>query len=145
MELIYSILLKNGRTLKQKHPKEDFQKLGHEDHPQPGTSNQVESRRPWINCTPAGDMNTLGKTVVRMFLHRCRTRSHATEMCQVPTQPATGNTICIYCGSINHTSCRCHNKQTIIERNQGQHRGASEIKDPGKPRQDGSPGESPSD
>ena len=29
-------------------------------------------------------------------------------MCQVPVQPATGNTICIYCGSINHTSGRCH-------------------------------------
>ena len=31
-------------------------------------------------------------------------------MCQVPTQLATGNTICIYCGSVNHTSGKCHNK-----------------------------------
>ena len=31
-------------------------------------------------------------------------------MCRVPTQPATGNTICIYCGSVNHTSGKCHNK-----------------------------------
>ena len=31
-------------------------------------------------------------------------------MCQVPAQTTEGNTICIYCGSINHISGRCHNK-----------------------------------
>ena len=51
-------------------------------------------------------MITSGKTVRRMF----SARSQATEMCRVPAQPATGNTICIYCGSVNHTSGRCHNK-----------------------------------
>ena len=56
-------------------------------------------------------MITSGKTVCEdVFCNRCRTRSHTTEMCRVPTQPATGNTICIYCGSVNHTSGKCHNK-----------------------------------
>ena len=31
-------------------------------------------------------------------------------MCRVPAQPTAGNTSCIYCGSINHISGRCHNK-----------------------------------
>ena len=80
-------------------------------HPQPGTSNQVESCRPQINCTTCRGHDHLRKDCHEdVFCNRCRTRSHTTEMCRVPTQPATGNTICIYCGSINHTSGRCHNK-----------------------------------
>ena len=31
-------------------------------------------------------------------------------MCRATTQQATGNTICIYCGSVNHTSGKCRNK-----------------------------------
>ena len=81
------------------------------DHPQPGTSNQMESRRPQINCTTCRGHDHLRKDCHEdVFCNRCRTRSHTTEMCQVPTQPATGNTICIYCGSVNHTSGKCHNK-----------------------------------
>ena len=88
-----------------------FKNSGMRGHPQPGTSNQVESCRPQINCTTCGGHDHLRKDCHEdVFYNRCRTRSHATEMCRVPTQPATGNTICIYCGSINHTSGRCHNK-----------------------------------
>ena len=80
-------------------------------HSQPGTSNQVESSRPRINCNTCGGHDHLRKDCHEdVFCNRCRTRSHATEMCRVPAQPATGNTICIYCGSVNHTSGRCHNK-----------------------------------
>ena len=80
-------------------------------HSQPGTSNQVESCRPQINCTACRGHDHLRKDCHEdVFCNRCRTRSHATEMCRVPVQPATGNTICIYCGSVNHTSGRCRNK-----------------------------------
>ena len=80
-------------------------------HLQPGTSNLVDSCRPLINYTACGGHDHLRKDCREdVFCNRCRTRSHATEMCRVPVQPATGNTICIYCGSINHTSGRCHNK-----------------------------------
>ena len=88
-----------------------FKSLGMRDHSQPGTSNQVESHRPQINCTACGAHDHLRKDCHEdIFCNRCRTRSYATEMCWIPTQPATGNTICIYCGSVNHTSGRCYNK-----------------------------------
>ena len=80
-------------------------------HSQPGTSNQVESHRPQMICTACGGDDHLRKDCCEdVFCNKCRTRSHATEMCHVPAQPATGNIICIYCGSVNHTSGRCHNK-----------------------------------
>ena len=80
-------------------------------HSQPGTSDQVESCRPQINCTACRGYDHLRKDCHEdVFCNRCRTRSHATEMCRVPVQPATGNTIFIYCGSVNHTSGRCRNK-----------------------------------
>ena len=31
-------------------------------------------------------------------------------MCRATSHQATGNIICIYCGSINHTSGKCHSK-----------------------------------
>ena len=51
-------------------------------HPQPGTSNQVESHRPQINWTTCGGHDHLRKDCHEdVFCNRCRTRSHATEMC----------------------------------------------------------------
>ena len=80
-------------------------------HPQPSVSNQVESHRPQLNCTACGGHDHLRKDCCEdVFCNSCRMRSHATEMCRVPTQQAAGNTICIYCGSVNHTSGKC-NKQ----------------------------------
>ena len=78
---------------------------------QPSTSNQGESRRPQINCTACGGTDQLRKDCHEdVFCSRCRTRSHMTEVCHVPVKPATDNTICIYCGSVNHMSGRCRNK-----------------------------------
>ena len=88
-----------------------FKSSGMRGDSQPGTSNQVESCSPQINCTACGGHDHLRKDCHKdVFCNRCRTRSHTTEMCRVPAQPATGNTICIYCGSVNYTSGRCHNK-----------------------------------
>ena len=88
-----------------------FKSSGTRGHPQPSGSNQVESRRPQLNCTTCGGCDHLRKDCCEdVFCNKCRTRSHATEMCQVPIQPATGNTICLYCGSVNHTSGKCLNK-----------------------------------
>ena len=51
-------------------------------HPQPGTSNQGESCRPQIICTACGRNDHLRKDCHKdVFCNRCRTRSHATEMC----------------------------------------------------------------
>ena len=78
---------------------------------QPTTSNQGESCRPQMNCTACGGNDHLRKDCHEdVFCNRCRTRSHMTEVCCVPVKPATGSTICIYCGSVNHTSGGCRNK-----------------------------------
>ena len=88
-----------------------FKSSGMKGHPQLSGSNQVESCRPQLNCTTCGGCDHISKDCHEdVFCNRCRTRSHTTEMCRVPTQPATGNTICIYCGSVNHTSGKCCNK-----------------------------------
>ena len=88
-----------------------FKSSGMKGHPQPSGSNQVESHRPQLNCTTCGGQDHLRKDCREdVFCNRCRTRSHATEMCQAPTQLATGNTICIYYGSISHPSGKCRNK-----------------------------------
>ena len=80
-------------------------------HSQPSTSNQGESHRPQVNCTACRGTDHLRKDCHEdVFCNRCRTRSHTTEVCHVPAKPVTGNIICIYCGSVNHTSGRCHNK-----------------------------------
>ena len=51
-------------------------------HPQPGTSNQSESRRPQIICTACRRNDHLRKDCREdVFCNKCRTRSHATEMC----------------------------------------------------------------
>ena len=88
-----------------------FKSSGTKGHPLPSGRNQVESHRPQLNCTACGGRDHLRKDCREdVFCNKCRTRSHATEMCRVPTQPATGTAICIYCGSVNHTSGKCHNK-----------------------------------
>ena len=56
-------------------------------------------------------MTTSGKTVTRMFSAINAEPDPMLQRCaEVPAQPTTGNTICIYCGSINHISGRCRNK-----------------------------------
>ena len=79
--------------------------------PKPSGSNQVESHRPQLNCTACGGHDHLRKDCHEdVFCSNCRTRSHAMEMCRATSQQATGNIICIYCGSTNHSSGRCHSK-----------------------------------
>ena len=88
-----------------------FKSSSTKGHPQPNSSNQVESCRPQLNCTACGGHDHLRKDCHKdVFCNRCRIRSHATEMCRAPTQPVTDNAICIYCGSVNHTSGKCHSK-----------------------------------
>ena len=88
-----------------------FKSSGTKGHPQPSGSNQVESCRPQLNCTACGGHDHLRKDCHEdvfaidaepdLMLQRCA---------ESQTQPATGNTICIYCGSVNHTSGKCRNK-----------------------------------
>ena len=74
-------------------------------HSQPSTSTQGETHRPQVNCTACRGTDHLRKDCHEdVFCNRCRTRSHATEVCHVPAKPVTGNIICIYCGSVDHTS-----------------------------------------
>ena len=86
-------------------------KSGTKSQPKPSTSNQNESHRPQLSCTACRGHDHLRKDCHEdVFCNNCKTRSHATEMCRAASHQATGNIICIYCGSINHTSGKCHSK-----------------------------------
>ena len=75
------------------------------------TSNQTESHRQPLGCTPCGECDHLRKDCREdVFCNNCRTRSHTTEMYRSTSYQATGNSICIYCGSINHSSGKCRSK-----------------------------------
>ena len=88
-----------------------FKNSGTESQPKPSTSNQTESHRPQLNCTACGGCDHLRKDCHEdVFCNNCKTRSHATEMCRVTSHQASGNIICIYCGSTSHTSGKCHSK-----------------------------------
>ena len=80
-------------------------------HSQPSTSTHSEASRPQVRCTACGGMDNLRKDCHEdVFCSRCRTRSHATEMCRVPAKTGTSTIICIYCGSVDHISGRCCKK-----------------------------------
>ena len=69
----------------------------------PSTSTKGSTGRPQVQCTTCGGADHLRKDCFEdVFCTRCRTRSHAKEMCHVPTKTGMSNTICIYCGSTNH-------------------------------------------
>ena len=77
----------------------------------PSTSSHAEQRRQQLNCTACGRQDHLRKDCREdVFCNNCRTRSHATEVCRALSQHTPGNILCIYCGSINHTSSNCRNK-----------------------------------
>ena len=81
------------------------------NQPKPSGSNQPETHRPQLNCTACGGHDHLRKDCREdVFCNNCKTRSHATEMCRATSYQASGNIICIYCGSTNHTSGKCHSK-----------------------------------
>ena len=91
-----------GGTVKSSHARSQAQ---------PSASTQGSTGRPQVQCTACGGADHLRKDCHEdVFCTRCRTRSHATEMCHVPTKTGMSNTICIYCGSTNHMSSRCHNR-----------------------------------
>ena len=88
-----------------------FKSSGMKGHPPPSGSNQMLSHRPQLNCTACRGCDHLRKDCNEdVFCNNCRTRSHATEMCRATSHQATGNIICIYCGSVNHTLGKCHSK-----------------------------------
>ena len=88
-----------------------FKSSGMKGHPPPSGSNQMDSRRPQLNCTSCRGHDHLRKNCHEdVFCNNFRMRSHATEMCRAASHQATGNIICIYCGSINHTLGKCHSK-----------------------------------
>ena len=75
------------------------------------TSNQTESCRQQLVCTACGGRDHLRKDCHEdVFCNNCRTRSHATEMCRATSYQTNGNSICIYCGSVNHSSGKCRSK-----------------------------------
>ena len=88
-----------------------FKNSGTKSQPKPTTSNQMEPHRPQLNCTACRGRDHLRKDCHEdVFCNNCRTRSHATEMCRAVSHQATGNIICIYCGSTGHNSGKCHSK-----------------------------------
>ena len=95
-----------------KQPKEGpVKSLDARGQTQLSTSTHSDMGRPQVQCTTCGGTDHLRKDCHEdVFCIRCRTRSHATEMCCAPTKAGTSHTICIYCASIDHISSRCHNK-----------------------------------
>ena len=88
-----------------------FKNSSTKSQPRQSTSNQTESRRSQLSCTACGGRDHLRKDCREdVFCNNCRTRSHATEMCRALSHQATGNTICIYCGSTGHNSGKCRSK-----------------------------------
>ena len=79
--------------------------------PQPGTSSQsqpVNTGRPQVHCSACGGKDQLRKDCHQdVFCTKCRTKSHATEMCHAMPKAGKENTICVYCGSTSHVSSRC--------------------------------------
>ena len=64
--------------------------------------------RPHVQCSAYGGNHHFGKDCHQdNFCNRCRSRLHATHMCQAPTNMGKSNTICMYCGSKYHTSYNC--------------------------------------
>ena len=125
-----------------------FKSSGMKSQPPRSGSNQVESCRPQLNCTVCRGHDHLRKDCSEdVFCSNCRTRSHTMEMCRATSQQATGNIICIYCGSTNHSSGRCHSKPN--DNREEPRSKPRDLRDQGpriKLQQDGSTtGESPSD
>ena len=89
-----------------------FKNSGTKSQPKPSGSNQTESCSPQLNCTAWGGRDHLRKDCHEdVFCNNCRTRSHALQRCaELHHTKPTGNTICIYCGSTNHTLGKCHSK-----------------------------------
>ena len=76
-----------------------------------GTSIQMESRRQQLGCTACRGRDHLRKDCHEdVFCNNCRTRSHTTEMCRATSYQTNGNSICVYCGSVNHSSGKCRSK-----------------------------------
>ena len=85
--------------------------LGAKIQSKQSTSNQTESHRQQLGCTACGGCNHLRKDCCEdVFCNNCRTRSHTTEMCRATSYQTNGNSICIYCGSVNHSLGKCCSK-----------------------------------
>ena len=69
---------------------------------------QVDHR---YDALPVEEWITSGKIAMRMSSAQDAEPGPMLQKCaHVPTKTGMSNTICIYCGSTNHISSRCHNK-----------------------------------
>ena len=85
--------------------------LGAKMQSRQGTSNHTESRRQQLGCTACGGCDHLRKDCREdVFCNNCRTRWHATEMCRATSYQTNGNSICVYCASVNHSLGKCRIK-----------------------------------
>ena len=100
--------------------KKNSQRDQHTTQQQPSTSNGGTNTTsvfpprdtgmggPHVQCSAYGGNHHFGKDCHQdNFCNRCRSRLHATHMCQAPTNTGKSNTICMYCGSKYHTSYNC--------------------------------------
>ena len=103
-------------------------------HSQPGTSNQGESRRPQMNCTSCSGTDHLRKTVMKMSSAIYAEPDPTLQKCAVSQQSQLQVILFVYIVVVltTHRVGVVTNLMTI-ERNQGQHRQTSEIKNPRKP------------
>ena len=109
-----------------------FKSSGTKDHPQHSGSNQVETRRPQLNCTACGGRDHLRKDCREdvsaidagpdLMLQRCATLQHNQPQVQLYAYIVAVLTTLQVNVIVN---------QTTIERSQGQHQETLRIKDPG--------------
>ena len=72
------------------------------------STRNTSTGRPQVHCLACGGNDHYRKDCQEdNFCTKCRSRSHATQMCHAPTNTGKANNICIYCGSKNHTSGNC--------------------------------------
>ena len=99
--------------------------MTHEAPPQPGTSaggfavprsdfisRNLGTGRPTIQCTACGEYSHWRKECpYDNFCTTCNNHDHATHMCRAPKDtPQQNPAMCVYYGSMEHSSVECHNR-----------------------------------
>ena len=76
------------------------------------TSRNLGTGRPTIQCTACGEYTHWRRGCpYDNYCTTCNNHDHATHMCRAPRQHSQQSpSICMYCGSADHSSAHCHNR-----------------------------------
>ena len=75
-------------------------------------SRNLGTGRPTIQCTACGEYSHWRRECpYNNFCTTCNNHNHTTHMCRAPKQtPKQSPAMCVYCGSMEHSSSQCHNR-----------------------------------